>query len=544
MLSVLLSLLVHITLFLISRNMAVPNLISDFVQKPNKYLNLGTVSLTPPPDNEDQMKAQMKRTHETVALPPKLSSQNFPGSKAGALPEKPGVKNSSATDSIKIPKAPSPDMLQKIVAIDGDKLNPGRLSHNRLFIPNLARGDQPEGAGGNNGGTPIELKLRLPPPRLSTPNSRLLPKEDLAVIDSLMDVRLFKHTEADGGGFFRVDISPRKKMSSLKPFEKDMVFCIDTSGSISKDKLTEFKAGVEKAIPMLNPGDRFEIISFKHKAFPLFESLKNPSPENISQANAFLKGLERSGSTNIYSALEPFASAKFKSAGRPVMLFLASDGNVNTGEVFDSRSVINEISNKNQGNASIFTFSAGRNRNPFLLDLLAYRNRGESFSSDDGAGSGMALEKFIEEVSSIIVMDLDYQVSSILSEDTFPKKLPHLYSQHTLSVFGKFPPDVKEVGLRITGIDSQGGRQELVFAGNLDNAQIADESLPRKWAEQYIYHLYSRLTAEYDDNNKIEIYNTAAKYGVDVPYLDRYLMKYQGTEKEEFDFKNNNKIEF
>jgi len=539
-LSVVLSLLVHVTLFLISRNLAVPNIIPDFVQKPSKYMNLGTISLTPAPDDDELMKAKMKRSYEPVSLPPRLASQNFPGTGPSANDNPDKIKTAAPPDSFKLPKSPSPDTLQKILEIDGDRIGAGRLSHNRLIVPKLSRSDLPDGNLGDDG-KPIELKLRVPMPLKNisgTPGSRLLPNEDLANIDSIMDVRLFKHTEPDGGGFFRVDILPRKKISSLKPFEKDIVFCIDTSGSISKDKLVEFKDGVRKSLTTLNTGDRFEIVSFKHRSFPLFDSLKSPEPDNIKKADIFLKGLERSGSTNIYSALEPFTGSKFKAGGRPLILFLASDGNVNTGEVFDSRSLINEIANRNQNNASLFTFSSGRNKNSFLLDLLAYRNRGESFSSEEESQSNVALEKFIQEVSSIIIMDLDYQVSSSLSDNTFPKKLPHLYSQHTLSVYGKFQPDIKEVGLRITGQDSLGRRQELVFAGNLDNAMIADESLPRKWAEQYIYHLYSRLTTDYDENLKMEIYKTAENYGLDVPYLGKYLMKIQASDKQKIDFKS------
>ncbi|HNX64322.1 MAG TPA: PD-(D/E)XK nuclease family protein, partial [Oscillospiraceae bacterium] len=46
----------------------------------------------------------------------------------------------------------------------------------------------------------------------------------------------------------RIDITPGKKISSLKPFAKDVVFCIDSSGSISKEKLDEFREGVLKSI--------------------------------------------------------------------------------------------------------------------------------------------------------------------------------------------------------------------------------------------------------------------------------------------------------
>lgn len=536
LISVILSLTVHVIILALSRNITFRSIfLQEPIQKPNRYLKLGTVSMSPPePDRPDTgRKAQLIRSDESIS---KASSQNFPGSKVKYANAGEGPVKAPPPDSFKIPKAPSPGMLQRIIETDGEKLPKDRLKFNRLIVPKIARVDFPSISGdgspiSGSGGNPIELKLRIPFPSRTSPDlppssaARLLPKEVLSEIDSLMDVSLYKFTEPDGNGFFRIDITPRKKNSSLNPFMKDVVFCIDSSGSISKEKLDEFREGVLKSITKMNAGDRFEIISFKHKAFPLFNGLRNPTAENTKLAAEFLSKLQRSGSTNIYSAIEPFISGKFKTPDRPLLIFLASDGNVNTGEVFDSRALVNEISNKNHDNASIFSFSSGRDKNSFLLDLLAYRNRGESFAAQEVGRSRNDLENFIVDVSSIVVMDLDYQVSGDLAELSFPKKLPHLYSNHTLSVYGKFTSETKELGLRITGFDNLGKKQEFVFAGNLDDASDADEQLPKKWALQYIYNLYSKLTADYDEVIKTEIYRTASKYGVDVPYLDKYLKK-------------------
>ncbi|MFA6292411.1 MAG: VWA domain-containing protein, partial [Victivallales bacterium] len=390
--SVILSLIVHTLIFTTTKNITFRSIfLQEPVQKPSRYLKLGTVSVKSPEIEKplDGRKAKLIHSDEAVS---KNSSQNFPGQKVKYETAGEGTVKAPPPESFKIPQAPSPGTLQKILETDGDKLEKDRLQVNRLIVPKIARADLPSQAGDGSSGTgagggPIELKLRVPLPlRLSPdlpppPAARLLPGEDLSVIDSLMEVKLFKFTESDGSGFFRIDITPRKKISSLKPFRKDIVFCIDSSGSISKGKLDEFREGVLKSIKKAPPDDRFEIISFKHKAFPLFGELRAPTPENIRLASEFLSKLQRSGSTNIYSAVEPFVNEKFKTPDRPLLLFLASDGNVNTGEVFDSRALVNEISNKNHDNASIFTFSSGRDKNSFLLDLLSYRNRGESFSA-------------------------------------------------------------------------------------------------------------------------------------------------------------------
>ena len=273
--SVILSLIVHALIFTVSKNITFKTLfIQEPSQKPSRYLKLGTVSVKPPEIERPDAgrKAQLIRSDETIK---KDSSQNFPGSKVNYANAGDGTGKTPPPDSFKIPKAPSASTLQKILETDGDKLSNTRLQVNRLIVPKIARADFPSlsgdgTSGSGSGGAPLELKLRIPFPSRSSPDlpaswappaTRLLPKEDLSVIDSLMDVKLYKFTEADGNGFFRIDITPRKKLSSRKPFTKDVVFCIDSSGSISKEKLDEFREGVLKSIKKMSPDDRLEIIS-------------------------------------------------------------------------------------------------------------------------------------------------------------------------------------------------------------------------------------------------------------------------------------------
>jgi hypothetical protein len=365
----------------------------------------------------------------------------------------------------------------------------------------------------------------LPKPSAALPETRLLPPEKVSVLDGLMDIRLSKYPTQDGGGFYRIDIIP-KKDAKLLPFAKDSVFCIDASGSISQVKLNEFKQGVKNSLPELKPDDGFEIISFRHKNYPLFGSCVAPAADNMAAADKYLFQLSRGGSTDIYGALKPFAGASspYKRQGRPLLLFLASDGRVNSGEVIDSRELINTFSNQNHDSVSIFCFSTGRGANTFLLDLLAYRNRGVSISSPILDKSRFVLDKFIDEVSDICVMSLDYQVSSDIASFTFPKKLPHLYARHALSIYGKYPPGTDELGLRITGLDSRNDKQELVYAADLRKAETGGRDIMQDWAMQYIYHLYSSLTASFEEGIRNEIHRTAAEYGLQLPYLDYYLI--------------------
>ena len=256
---------------------------------------------------------------------------------------------------------------------------------------------------------------------------------------------------------------------------------------------------------------------------PMAESFLYPTAHNLKRADAFLFKLQHGGTTNIYSALQPYMGAKNRRGARPLIIFLLSDGKVNSGEIVGSSDLINTISNDNRSGAVIYSYSCGDDRNSFLMDLLSYRNRGESLNIPDTGRSNPYLTAFINAVSDIKVADLEYQISSDLADSAFPKRLPNLYRGKTLSIYGRYHNKSDSVGLRITGRDSTGIRRELVVGGTIADAETADKTLPQKWAEQYIYHLYSLLSVKYDVKVRDEIHNVAMHYHLNLPYLDKHL---------------------
>ncbi len=431
----------------------------------------------------------------------------------------------------------------EVLAVDGDKLPDSRLLFDRIYIDKAEAsadgsgkrsnrdGDGGDSAGltGNLPGIPLSMRASMPEDLSKYAiTDRLVTAEDADKIEKLMSIKIFRYL-GDEGAFFRIDIIPSES-AKMPPFQKDLVFCIDISGSISSDRLNEFRNGVSGALRALKPSDGFEIIAFSHKEAPLFGAFKQKSPENIALAEEFLSKLSRSGSTNIFSAIRPFAGrrAPYSVKGnskRPLLLFLFSDGLVNSGEVVDSRELINSFSNENQDSTSLYSFCSGKKTNSFLLDLLSYRNRGESMRSAESQTDGSGVRDFITEVSEILVGDLDYQISGRVSEATFPKKLPHLYRNRKLSLYGKHDLDIKEIGVRIVGFDSLGRRQEIVFKGNLDEAENAGPELAKDWARQYIFHLYSRLSADYSETLMKMIHDSAAKFGIETSYYDKFLKK-------------------
>ena len=447
-------------------------------------------------------------------------------------------ENHDLPKSDNIPAPPEDPVLPEIVSVDGDSFSAERTKFNHNLIPKLPKLKgitefllNPSIGKRIIPTIPPNMRLSPPPKKYSedpamlpvTPETRLLPCQGVQSMDSLLDVKLYKFPLPDGNGFFRIDLSPNAKAATLRTFRKDVIFLLDVSGSIGRIRLEEFKTGLFRTLKTFHPEDRFNIIGFRSGNIPLFTKPVYPTKENIKKADHFLFKMRHSGSTNIYSALKLYSGKNHRTANRPLILFLLSDGKVNYGEIISDREVINVISNRNHEGAAIYSFSCGRSKNSFLMDLISYRNRGESLYIKITDNSNIPLSRFICNVADVKVVDLEYQVSSNLSYNTFPKRLPNLHKGKTLSVYGRYPAGTDNIGLRITGMDSSGIRREIVFGGRLSDAELTGDDLPKKWAEQYIYHLYSMITVEYKDSLKQEILRTAKHFKLNLPYLNEHL---------------------
>ena len=545
--SVILSLLVHIFVLSLFENIRVKqNFISDLKRQKSKIITFSETNII-----------NLKRFNEiekSINIPEFLKKTPFTPTATKVKPFLFPTKNTSNelhSSPIIPPYKFESTLLNKVpilpitIHFDGDKLTEKELKYNHQIIPKIERKKYnppflyetsieyskiAKTKYPNSAIKDVPLKLRFSPPKIQLYNEPVLESETKLValqettpIDPFLQIKLYKYPESNGNGYFKINISTNKNAANFKIINKDIIFMIDISGSIVDKQLAEFVKGIALSLPNLNSRDRFEIIAFKDKPFPLFGDLETPTKMNIKKALIFLNKLHQTGSTNLYKALNPFVDSRYQTAKRPLLIFMLSDGKLNTGEIVNNRNFINTISNKNQS-ASIFTFTNVKNSNAFLLDLLAYRNRGIFTHTNTTDNSHKLFKNDIRSTSNIILMNLNYQISSSLSSKTFPKKLPNLYMKQNITLFGQYQSNTDKVSLRITGTSEDGSKHELIYSESLHKALNGSKTLPTQWAQQYIFHLYSKLTANYNEKTKQKIYSIANKYSIPTSSLKQYLM--------------------
>ena len=321
----------------------------------------------------------------------------------------------------------------------------------------------------------------------------------------------------DDIGYFRLDLSPNSKANGLDSINKDVLFLVDSSKSISTDQLDNFKSGLTSGLQSLGTSDRFNIIDFTTKPEPCFPALTQNTLGNINQAAEFIDDLNSYGKTDVYSSLKPFVTDAVTSENRPILLFLLTDGVSTVTESKENSEIIQKITESNKENVSVFGFSCGDDINSFLIDFLTYRNRGDSLIINGLQGAGDSLGKYIAARSKILVSNLNYRYMGQNKEDLFPKDLPHLYKNRTLSIFGTFNLSEKENMIQLLGRSSAGNRQ-LIYKLIYEDANRAGRDLAKSWAAQKIFHLIGKLTDKKDPEVVSEIRRLQQKFEVYVPY--------------------------
>jgi hypothetical protein len=462
-----------------------------------------------------------------------------------------------------MPSAPPP----KIIEIDGDTLAPDRLAFERPVQAKVARFDLPQAnlpsllppgplQGGIGDTFDISMRLGTLPgmpglrpsdvagledrlgdvgktfgPRSGGPGPDDLAAadaltrnplgQDLDMLDAFVTVSVVVCRDPAGGGYFRADIAPNRRSDSLPDVTKDVLLVIDHSTSISGSKLEQFKEGTIAALQCLNPKDRFDVVAFTDQPARCFGTLQPVSADTLRTAREYVAGLIRGGMTDVFGSMAPFVAGSNPDPGRPLNIFLMSDGN-STVNIREDDDFVRGIVGMNPGNVSIYSFSAGKKANLFLLQFLGYLNRGFSLHEEELRDFRAGLVRYLSAHSSLLVADLRYRARGGLEADIFPKRLPHLYRSETLSIFGRYPASVDELTLSLLGRDGAGKQRELVFRRTFSECPEVGRELPQNWGAQKIFHLIGQRTLTTDAGVRTqctdEIGRLAKSYGLFVPY--------------------------
>lgn len=119
--------------------------------------------------------------------------------------------------------------------------------------------------------------------------------------DTIKDAVLAHHS--DRGGFFTLILQPPQRVQAEDVMPKEMVFVLDTSGSMMGHPLDTAKKTMELALDTLYPHDTFNLITFSGDTNVLFPQPVPATPANLRAAKQFLASRQSDGGTEMMKAI-------------------------------------------------------------------------------------------------------------------------------------------------------------------------------------------------------------------------------------------------
>ncbi len=315
------------------------------------------------------------------------------------------------------------------------------------------------------------------------------------------------------GGFFSLILQPPARVTHEDVMPKELVFVIDTSGSMSGFPIEKAKETMKLAIDGLYPRDTFNLITFAGDTHVLFPEPVPATPENLARAQAFLASRAGGGGTEMMKAIR---AALAPSANRDAVRIVCF---MTDGYVGNDMEIIGEI-RRNPG-ARIFSFGIGSSVNRFLLDKMAEEGRGEVeyvALSDDGSA---AARRFHERVRNPLLTDVAVDFGRLNTSDVYPARIPDLFSAKPVVIHGRYNAAGSGV-IRLTGKMS-GKPFSREIRVNFPANEPAHDTLATLWARSKVEALMSRDWASHQGGAPAaDVKAGITRLGVDYRLMTQY----------------------
>ena len=99
-------------------------------------------------------------------------------------------------------------------------------------------------------------------------------------------------------------VPPETGEVSHVPVPREMIFIIDTSGSMHGVSIEQARQALRRALDTLRPGDRFNVVEFNSYTNALFPASVPATAAYVDDAKNFVRRLDANGGTEMYPALQ------------------------------------------------------------------------------------------------------------------------------------------------------------------------------------------------------------------------------------------------
>ncbi len=258
---------------------------------------------------------------------------------------------------------------------------------------------------------------------------------------------------------------------AIDPQPREVVFIIDTSGSMEGTSIQQAKAALRQGLEFLGPEDRFNLIEFNSKTHLLFRESVPVYPAYLADAADYIDGLKANGGTVMAPALRAAMSLPEQDMLLRQIIFITD------GSVGNEHELLLQIGDQLH-QSRLFTVSIGSAPNAWFMSKAAEIGRG----SHTRIGKLGDVE---ERMSSLWARIENPAIQNIcvdwgMDAEFYPEVIPDLYAGNPLWLHARLPHEPREVTIcgELEGRHWQSVSRELPGSGS--------DSIAMLWARSKV----------------------------------------------------------
>jgi Ca-activated chloride channel homolog len=222
-------------------------------------------------------------------------------------------------------------------------------------------------------------------------------------------------------------LTPPAGDSTGEPLPRELIFVLDTSGSMAGPSIVQAQQALILAISRLDERDLFNVIEFNSSASKLFSHAEMADVSHRQQAINFVNALEADGGTEIAPALTMALDGRQDHLRIRQVIFLTD------GSVGNEQQLLSMIGSR-LGDSRLFTVGIGSAPNSYFMSRAATMGRG-SFTyigkSSEVQQKMMGLFKKLEYPA---ITDISVKSASGQTMELYPDPIPDLYQGEPLLI--------------------------------------------------------------------------------------------------------------
>jgi Ca-activated chloride channel family protein len=327
----------------------------------------------------------------------------------------------------------------------------------------------------------------------------------------------------DQPGYFMLLASPRAELSKDQEIPRDMVFVLDTSGSMQGKRIEQARAALKFCLGQLGPKDRFAILHFATVVNKYNTELQPATEGNVEAAKKWVSKLQATGGTAINEALQQAFDFNANDQSRTFTIVFFTDGRPTVGEINPDKILAN-VAKRNTSNTRIFSFGVGDDVHATLLDRLSEDSRAVATYVREAEDIEAKVSSLYSKISHPVLANLKLSVGpDVTISEVYPPHLPDLFHGSQLVVLGRYSGK-GHAAIKLSGTVGKEAQEfvyELAFPDKTSDDKSFVEDL---WARRKVGYLLDQIRVNGEKKELVdEVVLLAKRYGIATPYTS-YLI--------------------